>query len=84
MCVLACMYVCLQIPRTIENTRIADETTVRPDDAEVFGDEKDDEFATYYSNEKVCYALICTMPCNSPPSMSVSVTYTLSCSNPRS
>jgi ribosome production factor 1 len=44
---------CLQIPRTIENTRLSDETTVQPEDEEVFGDEKDDEFALYYSNEKV-------------------------------
>jgi len=37
----------------VENTRVYDETTVKPDDDEVFGDEKDDEFAKYYTNEKV-------------------------------
>jgi len=42
-----------QIPRTLENTREIDETFVRPDDEEVYGDEKDDEFAVYFSNEKV-------------------------------
>lgn len=42
-----------QVPRTIESTRLSDETTVTPGDSEVFGDEKDDEFAVHYSNEKV-------------------------------
>lgn len=60
-----------QVPRTIENTRLSDETTVQPDDTEVFGDEKDDEFAPYYSNEKVCSMTLLTalMPNARAPSM---------------
>ncbi len=42
-----------QIPKTIENTRLTDETRVEPNDMEIIGDEKDDEFCEYYSNEKV-------------------------------
>lgn len=51
-----------QIPKTLENMRELDETTVRPDDTEVFGDEKDDEFAAYYSNEKKPKIMITTRP----------------------
>jgi hypothetical protein len=42
-----------QIPKTIENTRIADDSTVQPGDEEVIGDERDDEFAPYYNQGKV-------------------------------
>jgi len=41
------------VPRTLENTREIDETIVKPDDDEVFGDELDDEFAQYFANTKV-------------------------------
>jgi ribosome production factor 1 len=37
------------IPRTIENTRTLDETTVAADDAEVLADEASDEFAAIFS-----------------------------------
>ena len=50
------------VPRTIENMRELDQTTVRPDDEEVFGDEKDDEFAAYYANEKKPKIMITTKP----------------------
>jgi ribosome production factor 1 len=51
-----------QIPKTIENMRKADETMVRADDVEVLGDEKDDEFAAYYSNEMKPKLMISTRP----------------------
>ena len=51
-----------QIPRTLENMRELDETTVRPDDDEIVGDEKDDEFADYYSNSKKPKIMITTRP----------------------
>ena len=51
-----------QTPRTIENTRVADETAVLPDDDEVLGDEVDDEFANYYTSEKAPKIMITTRP----------------------
>lgn len=51
-----------QLPNTIENTRLKDETTVKPDDIEVFEDEKDDEFAKYFSNELKPKIMISTRP----------------------
>jgi ribosome production factor 1 len=42
--------------------RIHDDTTVSPDDAEVLGDEKDDEFAKYYANETKPKIMITTRP----------------------
>ena len=42
-----------QVPRTIENTRILDETQVDKNDKEILADERDDEFAKYFNNEKV-------------------------------
>lgn len=51
-----------QIPRTVENTRIADESAVLPGDLEVLGDEKDDEFSDYYSNIKKPKIMITTRP----------------------
>jgi hypothetical protein len=47
------------VPRTIENTRILDETTVDPNDPEILGDEKDDEFAPLYALEKVNPCVCC-------------------------
>lgn len=40
--------------------RVADETMVQDNDAEVLGDEQDDEFALYYTNEKV-YIYFCIL-----------------------
>ncbi len=37
-----------QVPRTLENTRIPDETIVLPDDEEVLQDEKTDELSMYF------------------------------------
>jgi ribosome production factor 1 len=50
------------VPRTIENTRKADETTVLNGDVEVIGDENDDEFHEYYSNVKRPKIMITTRP----------------------
>jgi hypothetical protein len=49
-----------KVPRTIENTRKADETTVQVDDDEVAGDEAIDEFAQYYANKQKPKMLITT------------------------
>eukprot|EP01116_Phalansterium_solitarium_P023613 TRINITY_DN8375_c0_g1_i2.p1 TRINITY_DN8375_c0_g1~~TRINITY_DN8375_c0_g1_i2.p1 ORF type:complete len:255 (-),score=127.58 TRINITY_DN8375_c0_g1_i2:651-1415(-) len=38
-----------KVPRTLDNTREADETVVTPDDAEALADEAADEFASYYT-----------------------------------
>lgn len=51
-----------QVPKTIENTREKDETMVKSNDDEVIGDEKDDEFAQYYSNEEKPKIMITTRP----------------------
>jgi ribosome production factor 1 len=51
-----------QIPRTLENTREAEETMVQPADDEVLGDEKDDEFAAYFNNEAKPKIMITTRP----------------------
>ena len=51
-----------QLPRTIENTRVSDETTVLPGDGEVLGDEVDDEFNDYYINGKKPKIMITTRP----------------------
>lgn len=51
-----------QMPKTIDNMRKRDETLVQADDLEVLGDEKDDEFAAYYSNEKKPKIMISTRP----------------------
>ena len=44
-----------QLPKTIENTRIKDETMLRKDevDEEIVGDERDDEFSRFFSNDTV-------------------------------
>ena len=51
-----------QVPHTIENTRLEDETAVKQYDDEVLGDEKDDEFHQYFSNEKKPKIMISTRP----------------------
>jgi ribosome production factor 1 len=51
-----------QIPKTIENTRELDETFVQADDQEVAGDEHDDEFSKYFSNELTPKIMISTRP----------------------
>lgn len=51
-----------QVARTIENTRVKDETVVESEDVEVIGDEKDDEFAKYFSNEAKPKIMISTRP----------------------
>jgi transposase len=47
-----------QIPHTLENQRVKDDTMVEKDDAEVLGDEKDDEFSAFFNNDKVFTRLI--------------------------
>ena len=51
-----------QEQRTVENTREFDETMVQADDDEIAGDEKDDEFAKYYSGEIKPKIMITTRP----------------------
>jgi len=49
-----------QIPRTLDNTREYDETTISPDDEEVFDDAKTDEFSAYFEQKKEPKVLITT------------------------
>jgi ribosome production factor 1 len=51
-----------QIPKTIENTRNFDATFVKDDDLEIIGDERDDEFSSYFTNEKKPKIMISTRP----------------------
>ena len=51
-----------QVPRTIENTRLSEETTVAHNDDEIAGDEHDDEFSSYFSNEVKPKIMISTRP----------------------
>jgi ribosome production factor 1 len=51
-----------QVPNTIENQRVEDPTHVYPEDGDIVEDEKDDEFAQYYSNEKRPKIMITTRP----------------------
>jgi ribosome production factor 1 len=51
-----------QIPKTIDNSRELDETLVQPADEEIAGDEKDDEFAKYFTNELKPKIMITTRP----------------------
>eukprot|EP01042_Synura_sphagnicola_P030871 gene30871-39760_t len=51
-----------KIPTTIENTRNFDATFVKDDDLEIVGDEKDDEFSSYFTNEKKPKIMISTRP----------------------
>ena len=37
-----------EVPKTLENTRVAEETTVDPEDLETLQDEKTDEMASYF------------------------------------
>ena len=46
----------------IENTREIDETFVRIDDEEVLGDERDDEFSKFFSNEVKPKLMLTTRP----------------------
>lgn len=47
-------------PRTIENTREADETLVQPGDADVAAEEQQDEFAAHFNNERPPKVLLTT------------------------
>jgi len=49
-----------QIPRTIENTRVYDETMVDPDDEEVAADEANDEIAPYFNRATAPKILLTT------------------------
>lgn len=49
-----------KVPRTIENTREADETVCRPDDEELFADNAADEFSAYFSRVQTPKILITT------------------------
>lgn len=51
-----------KIPRTLENTREPDETTVDPTDDEVQRDISSDEFASYFSGEREPKIAITTSP----------------------
>lgn len=52
-----------QVPKTIENTREHDVTFVSTQDIdEIAGDEADDEFAPYYSNELKPKLMLTTRP----------------------
>ncbi|XP_020650728.2 ribosome production factor 1 [Pogona vitticeps] len=48
------------VPKTIENQRVYDETTVDPNDEEVILDEATDEFAPYFNRQTVPKILITT------------------------
>ncbi|KAH0618467.1 hypothetical protein JD844_017695 [Phrynosoma platyrhinos] len=48
------------VPKTIENQRVYDETTVDPNDEEVTWDEATDEFAPYFNRQTVPKILITT------------------------
>lgn len=47
-----------EVPRTIENTRIPDETVVLPDDEEILQDERSDKFAAYFDRSATPKVLI--------------------------
>lgn len=51
-----------QAPRTLDNTRETEKTTVRPDDEEVQKDEAEDEFAPYFSDEIRPKIILTTRP----------------------
>jgi len=51
-----------QTPRTLDNTREREETMVTPNDSEVLADEREDEFAPYFNDEKRPKMLITTRP----------------------
>lgn len=54
-----------QAPRTLDNTRETEATTVQPDDDEILADEAEDEFAPYFSDEIRPKILLTTRPCPS-------------------
>ncbi|KAK6179255.1 hypothetical protein SNE40_011658 [Patella caerulea] len=47
-----------QVPKTLENMRIKDETMVTPDDEEVIRDESQDEMASYFNRESTPKILV--------------------------
>ncbi|KAK7485282.1 hypothetical protein BaRGS_00023533 [Batillaria attramentaria] len=49
-----------EVPKTLENMRVYDETMVNPADEEVMADEDSDEFASYFSGGRVPKILITT------------------------
>ena len=51
-----------QIPRTLDNSRIVNDNVMEKTDDELLGDEKDDEFSTYFSNIKKPKIMITTRP----------------------
>ena len=51
-----------QIPRTLDNTREADDTVVEPEDEEVQADVEGDEFAPYFDEGKVPKIMVTTRP----------------------
>ncbi|KAL3868393.1 hypothetical protein ACJMK2_041204 [Sinanodonta woodiana] len=53
-----------KVPRTIENTRVYDETMVNPQDEEVALDKAQDEMASYFNRETIPKILITT--CDRP------------------
>ena len=46
-----------KVPKTLENTRVPDETVVVSDDEEVARDEEEDEFRAYFDGEQVLFLL---------------------------
>ena len=52
----------IQIPRTLDNTREADETIVTPEDEEVLADETMDEFSDYFLRGKIPNIMVTTRP----------------------
>jgi len=51
-----------QVPRTLDNTREPDETTVKQDDVEIKEDTAVDEFADYFDNKTTPKIMITTSP----------------------
>ena len=51
-----------QVPRTLENTRKADVTTVDPGDEEVRAEQEQDEFARYFTNKRKPKIMVTTRP----------------------
>lgn len=70
------------VPKTIENQRVYDETTVDPADEEVTFDESTDEFASYFNRQSVPKILITTS--DRPRGRSVKFTEQLSSIIPNS
>ena len=49
--IFACQAPPKKVPRTLDNTRVYDETMVNPQDEEVMADEAIDEVSTYFNRE---------------------------------